>query len=260
MRKNLWPQATSRAKEIDEHPIWKLAVPVVTVVLAALGVIAAWLGLFSDAPGRSPGDDSAPSTTTGPRSSAEPETSIVGQCFKGGDQNVPCDTAHDVEVYSASPCSTESMVSFLGGAPSIEVLTPSAGPNEIDFGGLTGCAVSAPDGTSRSRSAAGILQSSDGASWRRCMDDRTEQEIACSEPHTAEIVFVGVPAAGESLNCTERAERYLEAQPQRFAFELVVEQTEVDGEPACVVSVLGANVLTASVRSVGTSNLPISAR
>jgi hypothetical protein len=151
------------------------------------------------------------------------------------------------------------MVSFLGGAPSIEVLTPSAGPTEIEANALTGCAVSAPDDASRSRSAAGILQGSDGDSWRRCLDDRIEQEIACSEPHTAEIVFVAAPAAGESLSCSERAEQYLDASPQRFAFELAVEQAQVDGKPGCVVSVLGANLLTASVRSIGTSSLPISA-
>jgi hypothetical protein len=256
--KALWSLLTTIADAIIKHPVWAVCVFLVTTVSVAFTAIDIFSGTPEAVTSRAP---QPPSSSSLPMSepSEEPVLSITGRCFSGP-REVPCDTGHEFQVYSEVPCTRESMVSFLGGAPSIEVLAPSVGPVQVELAAQPVCAVSPPADTSRAQSADGILQTSAGESWRRCIDDRTEAEVPCSGPHTGEVVYEGIPPTGEDLDCVTRAERYLEAPLQRFSFQLSVETIEIDGHPGCIVVVLGANLLTGSIRSVGTSTLPISAQ
>jgi len=259
--KALWSLVARTAARVNNHPVWV----VFAVVVTALGIILTFLGIVRGSQGQSPASPPAQSTigrgstpTPAPVNGSEPESSI-GLCFTGSDE-VPCDTEHQLEVFSDQPCSRESMVSFLGGSPLIEVLIASVGPVEKNIGRRPVCVVYPPQDASATRSAAGILQTTLGDSWRICVDDRIETQVACSVPHTGEVVYVGRPSGGDSLNCLRRAEEYLEAPLQRFSFQLSAEMIEVDGESGCAVAVLGANELTESIRAIGTSTLPIAAR
>ena len=259
--KALWSHIARAAARINNHPVWV----VFAVLVTALGIVFTLLSILRGSEGPGVSSQALPTTERGSTSSAVPvdgdiAESSIGLCFVGSGE-VPCDTEHEFQVFSEQPCSSrELMVSFLGGSPSIEVLTPSIGPVEKNLEGNRACAVHPPPGASVSRSAADILQTTLGDSWRRCLDERIEAEVACSVPHTAEVVYIGKPSGGESLDCQRRAEEYLEAPLRRFSFQLSVETIEIDDEPACALVVLGANELTRSIRGIGTSTLPIATR
>jgi hypothetical protein len=78
------------------------------------------------------------------------------------------------------------------------------------------------------------------------------RDVPCSEPHHDEIIIERAPP-GEAVDCLARADDYLGTPFARHSDDLELLQ---QGEQ-CRLAVRSSNLLTASVRGLGTSALPL---
>jgi hypothetical protein len=184
-------------------------------------------------------------------------TISIGSCLAYG-HAVSCDAPHQSEVYSVnSACNMKDLVGYLGGTPDTDVLRSTIAPITVKLQGQTVCIVSIPSGAQTSGSVKQVLDTPGGDVWRRCLDNRYGREVPCSDPHTDEFVFSGLLSPSESLDCTDRASRYLMATVAGLSTQLTVRDARQGTTLQCLVEVLGENVLNSSVRRIGTNALPI---
>ncbi len=203
--------------------------------------------------------DSAPAVNASPSSSALTTQLAVGQCLSGSGHVVPCGVPHQSEVLSLRllPCPVRSATTYLGGDPDVDVLVDGARPSRL--AGTTACVIGA--GAPITGSVKGILLGSLGDSWRRCIDYRGKpHDVPCDLSHTGE--YVGVEAAAPDLRqCESAAQTYLATTIDQVAAYLKVSSLSVvdigNGQPRCLLSVRGADLLTASVRNLGPNTLPL---
>jgi hypothetical protein len=104
-----------------------------------------------------------------------------------------------------------------------------------------------------------VLDGSAGDAWRRCVDALRQATVACNAEHTAEYVY-SASTATASVNCTDKASAYMNHAFADFASDLSVQKATSGTSIACVVSVRGGDVLTGSVRRLGTGALPLQPR
>ena len=176
----------------------------------------------------------------------------VGDCLAADLTPTACDGEHASEVYSTSGCTSDELVAYLGGRSGSDVLRSDLAIAEIPAEGGTACTVGLP-GESLDGSSDGVLGSDAGDVWRRCTDANSA-EVPCSVEHTAEVIFVQA-ASTEPLNCTARASDYLGTPFDRHSDDLEV----VESGSTCLIQVRGDNVLTASVRDLRSTALPLEA-
>jgi serine/threonine-protein kinase len=229
-------------------------VPVVLALAVLAGLVAAvavLLGTRDDGGGGTATDGGTPvSSTTRSTSAGEepaPAALAVGDCLDAASAPTACDGAHAAEVYSTSGCTPQALLQYLGGRPGIDVLRQDLVLEPVG----TACTVGLPDADLDGPSG-GVL---DGRAdeWRRCLDD-DGAALPCSGPHAAEVVFEQ-QAATDALNCTARAGDYLGVPFSRHVADLAAREAGT----TCVVEVRGSNVLTASLRDLDQSALPLEA-
>jgi serine/threonine-protein kinase len=221
------------------------------LVAVTAAVLAVVIATRPDDGTTDPGGPQAGGATTEPAGGAATDAPLaVGSCLDAGGVAVSCDSGHAAEVFSASgDCPAADLLAYLGGRPGEDVLRTDLVLTALPGGG---CAVRAPADllTAPSRD---VLLGSDGDAWRRC-SDALSREVSCAQPHVAEVVFEQ-SAATEPLACADRADAYLGAPFDRVSQDLRL----VEDGPRCVLEVRGDNVLTASLRRLGTSALPLEA-
>jgi hypothetical protein len=161
---------------------------------------------------------------------------------------------HKYEVFSLDDCSSDSLITYLGGNPTIDIVRTA--PERVEAAGGSACVVSPPDAAPNNSPAIGVLQGASDDVWRSCIDDRTgHQDMSCADPHTGEWVSLD-PTTDEAVDCEERAASYMGAPPSRFSGQLQVGSALGPAGPRCFVAVLGGDILHGSVRDIGVSSLP----
>lgn len=196
----------------------------------------------------------APSTSGAPPSPAIPAL-LEGTCLVDSlDAEVPCDRAHAYEVISTTECTTEALIRFLGGRPDVEVLRVEpmqlAVPAEREA-----CVVAPPSPEMTLRSVRDALQEPGGAVWRRCADARTANDsVPCNEPHTAEFVLV---ESSTAVDCIQVSENYTGAPLSRLKGSISVETVSYADGPHCLLVVQGGELLSDTLRNIGTATLPL---
>ena len=109
--------------------------------------------------------------------------------------------------------------------------------------------------------ASGVLAGSRDDAWLRCLDDRQRQLVPCSEEHTGEYIATGESRRANQEECEQAAETYLNQTLANVGDLLTVRVvSEVDPDPnspRCLIAVRGTQPLTASVRNLGVSPVPI---
>jgi hypothetical protein len=250
-------------RTVVRNPIW-VVLGAISAIIVAIPVA---ISVFQDAspspistrqsvPGRSePSQQPLDGTAL-----SSPHVNL-GSCLSDAREVVPCDTAHTYEIFAPgpAPCSKHLLVSYLGGVASLDVLGNEVKSVAITLQGGTECALTSSTGKLMNATARDILTTSRGDIFRKCIDLRKEIEVPCSEPHTSEVVYDAESSSGAEVNCPSKAAQYIDKDPASFASDLKVILVEVNGMPECQVTVLGHNVLTASIRNLGTQALPISA-
>ena len=193
--------------------------------------------------------DAAGSTTEGSPVAA---VLAVGDCLAGDLAPTACDGEHASEVYSTSGCTPDDLVAYLGGRSGSDVLRSDLALAEVPADGGTACTVGLPGG-GLDRASEGVLGGDAGDVWRRCLDGN-DTELPCSEDHSAEVIFEQADST-DSLNCVARASQYLGTPFDRHSDDLEV----VESGSTCLIQVRGNNVLTASVRDLRSTALPLEA-
>ncbi len=250
------PAPEERSPRVRRGAVLAAAV-VVLAALVALALVIPWSGDDGDdgggdaAPSSVPGATDAGSTATEGEANSSVATVSVGTCLDAAGATAGCDTPHEAEVVAMGACEPGSAFGYLGGAPAQDVLRTDLGLQSATVAGQEVCVLTGP-GAPWSASNQDVLLGRAGDVWRRCGDE-LGRETPCDEPHTTEAVFEGTGA--EELACGARADDYLGKPFDQVAdrLRLVVAGT------TCVVEVRGDNVLTASLRRLGPSSLPLEA-
>jgi hypothetical protein len=205
---------------------------------------------------------SVPLSTRGSPVSAAVQT---GDCLDPSNRSVPCDAAHRYEVVAVptAACSSGDAIQYLGGHVARDVLlVPPAVISLPDR--RRACVIEDPGKGFYSGTAKGVLRTAASARWRRCADELVDDTtVPCSAPHTAEFVGIdGLTADGAA--CKRAAEAYMgvgiDEVSDRLAVAVVPTRNVADGNPRCLVRVLGNAILTSTLRDVRAGTLPISAR
>jgi hypothetical protein len=250
---------------LGEDPRFKLA----TGLIGVIGVFLAALYLFAPDwfPVKPPGPGGAGPTTAeadaGPVSShvtgeSSPAALAVGSCLTGDGAPVSCNAEHALQVVSppGESCAQEDLVHFLRGVPGIDLLITS--PEVLENATASSpCIVALPEGVSHAVSWKGRLPDDPMAdSWRRCADrDSGDDRVPCSAPHSGEYIGLG---PNES-DCVSAFQRYAQIRFEDLAGQLSLSRVQLFGESSqsCLVSVLGANKLSKSIRNLRTGTLPL---
>lgn len=248
------------AKSLDESPVWKVAVALIGVIGVTVGVLT-YLSLKPGAASSAPPlptSSSAMATvsTSAPASvSPSPADLEVGACLDVYFRRSDCESLHAYQVFALlidGQCPAGTLMSFLGGSPSVDVLLPT-----IKI-------VSQPDrcllsntGDALVGDAHDILRGPNGDSLRYCWDLVTDRYVACSVPHGAEVVSLDTRTGDMSTTCQQRVESYLGTPLSGDLAHELRARLVAGNVPQCRVEVLGDNVLTASLRRLSSQAPPI---
>jgi hypothetical protein len=224
--------------------------------LAAIGSFAYTLHKTEDSPPSTRIHASATPLSVSSSSTTDTAGALplaVGDCLPSSlDRTIRCDISHQYQVVANGACTVDALVQFLGGRPGVEVINVEPKVLELKPAGKA-CAVTDPTAPVVVTSARNALQSG-GSGWRRCRDDRIGADVPCAQLHTAEYVLT---ASASVVDCDQAASTYLNAPPLRFKGRLQVETLQSSAGPICLVAVQGADLLTATIRNIGTSSLPL---
>lgn len=239
----------------------RVIMPIYGIVLffAALAGIGAYVhSLRTPSPSPRSAPIPAPDPTVGVPSNLATDGAgalslAVGDCLPISlDRTVRCDVSHQYQVVTKGPCTEDALVQFLGGRPGVEVINVE--PKVVDLKPVgKACVVTDPTAAVLVTSARNALQNG-GSGWRHCRDDRIAADVPCSQVHTAEYVLT---ASTSVVDCDQAAASYLNAPPLRFKGRLQVETLQSPAGPICLLAVQGADLLTATVRNISTSSLPL---
>ena len=251
----------TRSQTVPAQPPARRRRPVVAGLVMALVVVAAVvIGVVLAGGGDDPGGGQATGATSGPTETTGSTTEgspvavalAVGDCLAADRTPTACDGEHAAEVYSTAGCTGDALLAYLGGRSGSDVLRSDLTLAEVPAEGGTACTVGLPSG-SLDGSSDGVLGGDAGDVWRRCLDGN-DTEVPCSVEHTAEVVFVQADST-DALNCVARASQYLGTPFDRHADDLEV----VESGSTCQIAVRGNNVLTASLRDLRSTALPLEA-
>jgi hypothetical protein len=150
-------------------------------------------------------------------------------------------------------CSTAGMLSYMSGRTGIDVALATVRP-------MAGaCVIDNP--VEVAETASGVLAGPRDDAWLRCLDDRQRQLVPCSEDHNGEYIATGEARKANQEECEQAAETYLNQTLANVGDLLTVRVvSEVDPDPnspRCLIAVRGVQPLTASVRNLGVSPVPI---
>lgn len=211
----------------------------------------------SDTP---PSPPAATSTTPAAQptpSSSSPSTRMlptVGACLSGG-RATACDDEHDAEIVgAAAACDEAAIYGYLGGSPRSDVLRRDIVPATRHIDGQAVCLIQVGEPTVGS--AKNVLKGQEHSAWRWCLDTKDRQlDVSCTKPHDAEIVS---REASASTSCQQAAAAYIGATWASLDRDVSARAFRSGDVRGCLVEARGRRVLTASVRGLGATALPLS--
>ena len=265
----------SRAATVEQAKDSKRGVKVgiaslaVTATIGIASLAITWLTYSQQAEQPSSGSLQSPSSESPstspaiePHSAAADESSTqtgspVSGCYDG-DTPTPCDSPHSQEVFAKPDgfsCDTSALILHMGGMPSIDLLA-----SNIDVKPLENtedrCVVERPSGMPHV-SLKDIWASDndhngykDGGEFRRCFN-RQGQATSCDADHASEEFY----DAPEEVDCGKKYEDFSGRPVDR---NIRVTRQSRDHRIVCRAEVqVSTDRLTASVRALGNSTLPI---
>ena len=273
----------SEPRFLADHPTLRLisvcigilasgATLVVYAIVPLVGVLAGSSSLKTSATPTASASLSPPATPRivvtesrpqGHVTSSSPATTFqrlaVGTCLDAKIRVTLCTETHRLEVVSlpGSQCTDEALVTFLGGTPMVDLLVVAPKLMRLSGGGdycVTGPAPGIELAVAWKGSLLAVGPMADA--WRRCTSDAdNDDRVPCSEPHTGE--YMGLRSG--SSDCVNAFDQYARTQYSQDSDFLSLERVQPSGTsvPACLAGILGHNLLTASLRNIRTSALPI---
>lgn len=182
-----------------------------------------------------------------------------GECWSESGEAVACAWPHTVELVpiDAADCTASALVRHMGGDPELDVTWVAV--DVQDVGESQACVASSA--REWSGSLAGVFTTSSADALRVCEDAQFASElVGCDEPHTLEAVG---PATADraAADCEAAASTYTGVPADRLdtRLQILVRET-ADGLARCAIAVTGGDVLTASLRSIGSQAVPLASR
>lgn len=259
-RRRLRSVVRGGAERLETHPVLRLAVALLGMA-AAVTVLLTYFSLKPDGNTASSDAGSAASsspTASGSGAPGSEQPTPVGTCLDAERTKQACNVAHAYEVYATpelSQCSRTALLSFLGGSDEVDVTAPSLKSELLNVGPTAVCALSFAAGLDAS--ARDALRSSRGDVFRKCWDAATGMTVSCSQPHEGEAVATRLASGDQALSCERRASEYMGTPLTGDLSRALTVRLISSPEPECRIEVLGENVLTASLRRLGTRAAPI---
>ena len=214
----------------------------------------------STGPGGGTAPDAAPSSADSSGSSGAPEMSAG--CYRD-DVAVACSVKHTAEVYSpttGNSCDSDSLVTYLGGVPGIDVLNADLTVGSLNSGASL-CVVKAASGSDLPSATLKELWTTDadrngyndGGQFRRCLSYQG-QAASCDAEHSAEIFYEGAT----DVNCDEKYSAFARRDARTDARDIKVSRLTSGDSVLCQVEVKAReDSLFASVRDLGSTTLPV---
>jgi hypothetical protein len=240
-----------------------VAALILTIVAGLVAVATFGFDLFdrmgAGPPASASASPGAPSVALRTEASAPPPdvpapsgSSAASVCLNDQQVEIDCREPHRLEKFGGS-CSTAGMLGYMSGRAGLDVVLASVRPAS------GACVIDNP--VEVAETAAGVLARSNDDAWRRCLDDRQGRLVPCSEEHTGEYIATGEARKANQEECEEAAEAYLNQTLANVGDLLAVRVVgEVDPDPnspQCLITARGTQPLTASVRNLGVSPVPI---
>jgi len=177
-----------------------------------------------------------------------------GVCLSAG-HATDCDNEHDAEVIgAAAACDDAAIYGYLGGSWRSDVLRRDIVPVAGHIDGQAVCLLRM--GEPAVGSAKNVLKGSEHGAWRWCLDTKDRQlDVSCTKPHDAEIIS---REASTSTSCPLAAAAYIGATWASLDPDISARTYRSGDVRGCLVEARGRRVLTASVRSLGATTLPLS--
>ena len=247
------------ARKVNAHPVAYLlgfiAIPIIALGIDSVDLLHGWNDPpASTSPSSASSNSESSPPTAGASAIATQGAAPEGSCLDADNEATPCDAPHVSEVFDATgDCSVTSLLRYLGGKPDGDVLLSSLEIASTDDHGASLCTVSSPIGSLVGNNE-DVLLSTAGDAWRRCLDELM-REIPCANEHKSEVIYDGI-SGGEAVDCARRADEYLDTPFAHRARDLELLQND----RTCVISARGDNILTGSLRRLGTSALPLEAQ
>ncbi|WPR65145.1 hypothetical protein SLW73_02060 [Glutamicibacter protophormiae] len=263
-------------KPKKKWPKWTIAgaIPVTALLVGILADSSTlWTNIFGSSDSQSAvtqgqASQSSPATQASATTPSEADNTLsslssgdFGEgCFldeQGNLKRIACDSPHNAEIFeSAQSCNQQTLVKYLGGVPGVDVLRQGLEITEVSG---KGCMLTLPPEIQLTTTSAMFLASKNSEFMRLCYDAKTNSDVGCDEIHTAEVVKTYAPESTEMANCLEAAERYLGISRTYFTAQLTVEPQDSNDSRRCMVAAKGDNILTATLRDISNSSLPIAA-
>lgn len=249
---------------VKEHKLVLGAIGFVSGAAIVVGLTAdaldVWSHLVPGPASQSASAAAAPSALAGgagnpsAQSPGSPSSASASPCAsRRGGTPVSCRESHRFESLP-DPCTTQDLVTVMAGdvqdVPFDRPRHQAAGGCGLDFD-------SDQDSTVR-------LALQTGASgddhWRRCLDMAGSGFVRCDEDHLGEYVGSASDEPATPEECEDQASAYMRSPLGRHADQLQVRAIKkpAEGDSArCLISVLGTQPLTASLRWLDTQSVPV---
>ena len=260
------PRGRGVVDRLHDNPSLVLGALVFTIIAGVVAVATLGLDILdrvetrpeATAASRSAVDPpAAPNATLSPAttvSAAPPQASPIpaSSCIDDSGTAVDCREPHHLEQFGGA-CTSTGMIRFMAGQAGLDVVLATVSRR------ANGCAINIP--VKVTDTAAGALARSGDDAWRRCVDKQRDLLVACNEDHTGEYLATGAVHKANLSECNEAAERYMGQTLDNVADLLavrIVDQIDKDPSAArCLIEVRGSQPLTASLRRLGVSPVPI---
>lgn len=253
--------------------------PLLLFLALILGIVASVATIFADRWPLASGNNAAPSIVVNPATAPPPqslpeitpgssggptpvESSVgvrEGTCLRSAGA-VECADAHDAEILSVrgATCERSTIVSYMGGQPTVDVLAPWISPVTHAIDGRPVCL--AKFSKQVTGSMKGAFAGADSAQWRWCRDTkRSQKTVPCNEPHDAEDVAVREVKAAP-FDCRGAAALFVNTNWRQLEDHVSARAIDESAQKLCLVEVLGDAQLNRSLRNNGSNTLPIEPR
>lgn len=172
----------------------------------------------------------------------------TSECFLN-EANVPCDSPHNQEIIGqADNCSIETLITYLGGNSEYDTVSPTVSFSQKDGA----CIVSLNKEIDRKIEGSWREPNPILDPLRACYKgDQSSNLIgSCADPHVGEIVYSQKLDAADSMNCSNRAEEYMNSSIEKWSDEIDIREITSDNYRMCVAYTRDSSDLLTGLRNI----------
>lgn len=172
----------------------------------------------------------------------------IGECSLD-DVAVPCDSPHNQEIIGqADNCSIETLITYLGGNSEYDTVSPTVSFSQKDGA----CIVSLGKEIDRKIEGSWSEPNPILDPLRACYkgDHSSDPIGSCANSHVGEIVYSQKLDAADNMNCSNRAEEYMNSSIEKWSDEIDIREITSDNYRMCVAYTRDSSELLTGLRNI----------